>query len=70
MRNLLSCSAPTDRWLVFDSFRGRDAAVAYFRRRRWYVVAFTDVQGPALHAARVHFTAPPGDPARRRLVGV
>lgn len=70
MRQLLACSSPDDKWLVFNTRRGRDAAVAYFTRRRWYVVAFTDVQGPALHAARVHWTAPPSNPRRRRLVGV
>lgn len=57
-------------WWLFATVRGRDAVAAYYRRRGWYVVTFVDKRGPALHAAREHFTAPPGSPHRRRLLGV
>lgn len=56
-------------WWVFRSVRGRNAAAAYYRRRGWYTLLFTDVQGPALHASRRWFTSPPGTPGRVELVG-
>lgn len=67
LRSPLDLRSP---WWLFASRRARDAVAGYYRRRGWYVVTFDDAAGPALHAAQESWTAPPGSPGRRRLLGV